>query len=114
LAAKEMLKAAKYFGEAAAVKGDAKLYRRQGEMLFQAEKYSKAVTALTTALKKGVDDTKIGNVHLTLMQAYFYQGKYQKAYAKMEEASKHKKSRSQARSWRQYIKDKAKRNGVTL
>lgn len=112
LAAKEMNKAGKYFGEAAAINGDAKLYKRQGEMYFQAEKYAQAVTALNKALDKGI--AKKGAVDLALMQAYFYQGKYKKAYAKMEDALKDKKARSQARSWKQYIKDKAKRNGVTL
>lgn len=112
LAAKEMIKAAKYFGEAAEMSGDAKLYRRQGEMLFQAEKYAQAVTALNKALEKGV--AKVGAVQLTLMQSYFYQGKYKQAYAKMQEASKLSSSKKQAANWKQYIKDKAKRNGVTL
>lgn len=112
LAAKEMLKAAKYFGEAAAFNNDANLYKRQGEMFFQAEKFGPAISALNKALENGVD--REGNVHVTLMQAYFYKGDYKKAYAKMEDAEKHKSSKKQAASWKQYIKDKAKRNGVRI
>ncbi|MFT5161612.1 MAG: tetratricopeptide (TPR) repeat protein [Alteromonadaceae bacterium] len=112
LAAKEMVKAAKYFGEAAAFENDAKLYRRQGEMLFQADKYAQSVTALKKALDIGVD--KKGPVTLTLMQAYFYQGKYKQAYATLLDAEKITSAKKQAKSWKQYIKDKAKRNGVTL
>lgn len=114
LAAKEMVKAGKYFGEAAELTGEGDMYRRQGEMLFQAEKYGQAVTALSKALDNNLPANKKGNVVLTLMQAYFYQGKYKQAYAQMQEAAKIKSSKRQAESWRQYIKDKAKRNGVTI
>jgi tetratricopeptide (TPR) repeat protein len=112
LASKEMARAAKYFGEAAKLTDKASLYRRQGEMLFQAEKYGQAVVALKKALNKDVE--KKGAVNITLMQSYFYQGKYKSAFAALKEADKYPKSKSQVRSWKQYIIDKAKRKGVTL
>jgi tetratricopeptide (TPR) repeat protein len=112
LAAKEMNKAAKYFGEAAEMSDKAYLYRRQGEMFFQAEKYGQAVVALKKALDRDVP--KKGAVNLTLMQSYFYQGKFKSAYATMNEANKYPKARSQVRSWKSYIIEKAKYNGVTL
>ncbi|MFT4926716.1 MAG: tetratricopeptide (TPR) repeat protein [Phenylobacterium sp.] len=112
LAAKEMLKAAKYFGEAAEFNNDARLYRRQGEMFFQAEKFPQAISALNKAMDNGVE--KKGAVTLTLMQAYFYKGDYKQAYAKLLEAEKIPSAKKQTRSWKQYIKDKAKRNGVLL
>lgn len=112
MAAKEMNKAAQYFGEAAKDSEKAFLYRRQGEMLFQAEKYGQAVVALQKALDKDV--AKQGGVHLTMMQAYFHQGKYKNAYASLKKADKYPKARGQVRSWRQYIIDKAGRNGVKL
>jgi tetratricopeptide (TPR) repeat protein len=112
LASKEMLKAAKYFGEAAKIEDKASLYKRQGEMLFQAEKYSQAAVVLSKALDLNVK--KKGSVNITLMQAYFYTGKYRKAYAALNEANKYPSAKSQVRSWRQYIKDKAGRHGVKL
>lgn len=112
LAAKEMSKAAKYFGEAAKLSDKPYLYRREGEMYFQAEKFPQAVTALQKALDKKVENE--GSVLLTLMQAYFYQGKYKEAYSTLMEANKHPKAQGQVRAWRQYIIDKAKRNGVTI
>ena len=112
LAAKEMNKAAKYFGEAAEMSDKAYLYRRQGEMFFQAEKYGQAVVALKKALDRDVP--KKGAVNITLMQSYFYQGKFRSAYATMKEANKYPKARSQVRSWKSYIIEKAKYNGVIL
>lgn len=112
LAAKEMIKAAKYFGEAAKVGNKPYLYRRQGEMLFSAEKYAQAIGALKTALDKDVENKS--SVTLTLMQSYFYNGDYQLAYNTLMEANKYPKARGQVRAWRQYIIDKAKRNGVNV
>jgi tetratricopeptide (TPR) repeat protein len=112
LASKEMVKAAKYFGEAADLTDKASLYKRQGEMLFQAEKYGQAVVALKKALEKGVD--RKGPVNITLMQSYFYQGKFKSAFAALKEADKYPKAKAQVRSWKQYIIDKAKHKGVTL
>ncbi|NQZ05902.1 MAG: hypothetical protein HRT35_01960 [Algicola sp.] len=112
LAAKEMNKAAKYFGEAAEMSDKAYLYRRQGEMFFQVEKYGQAVVALKKALDRDVP--KKGAVNITLMQSYFYQGKFKSAYATMKEANKYPKARSQVRSWKSYIIEKAKYNGVIL
>ena len=112
LAAKEMLKAAKYFGEAAEIEDTPSLYKRQGEMFFQAEKYAQAAVALNKALEKGVKNK--GSVNITLMQAYFYSGKYKSAYAALNEANKYPSAKSQVNSWRQYIKDKASRKGVKL
>jgi tetratricopeptide (TPR) repeat protein len=112
LASKEMVNAAKYFGEAAKIDDKPSLYKRQGEMLFQAEKYAQAAVALNKALEKGVK--KKGSVNITLMQAYFYSGKYKSAYAALNEANKYPSAKSQVRSWRQYIKDKAGRKGVKL
>ena len=55
---------------AAKIENKASLYKRQGEMLFQAEKYSQAAVVLSKALDLNVK--KKGSVNITLMQAYFY------------------------------------------
>lgn len=112
LASKEMSKAAKYFGDAAKINNKSYLYRRQGEMFFQAEKYTQAIKALKRSLELDVENKS--SVTLTLMQAYFYAGKYKDAYATLMEANKYPKARSQVRAWKQYIIDKAKFNGVTI
>ena len=112
LAAKQMNEASKYFGEVAEMTGKARYYKRQGEMLFAAEKYGQAAVALTKALEKDVE--RKGSVNMTLMQAYFYQGKFKSAYAALNEANKYPRAKSQVRAWRQYLKDKAKHKGVIL
>ncbi len=112
MAAKEMAKAAQYFGEAAKLTDKAYFYRRQGEMLFSAERYSQAIAPLKKALDKDIDNKSA--VTLTLMQSYFYKGDYQLAFDTLMEANKYPKAKSQVRAWKQYIIDKAKHHGVKI
>ena len=110
--AKNHLKAAKYYGEAAKMNSDPDLYRKQGTLLLTAEKYSDALTALQQALDEGADDR--GRIHMAMMEANFYTGKYRDAYKHVLEAKKDRSTSRSARSWEPYIKEKAKNRGITL
>lgn len=105
-------KAAFFYGKAAAINNDPEYYKRQGTLLLGAEKYKEAVVALTKALENGVDS--VGQVQIALMEANFYQGKFKQAYAHNLEAQKDKKTRSNAKAWEAFIKDKAKNRGITI
>jgi tetratricopeptide (TPR) repeat protein len=110
--AKNHLKAAKYYGEAAKMNSDPDLYRKQGTLLLTAEKYSDALAALQKALDEGADDR--GRIHMAMMEANFYTGKYRSAYKHVLAAKKDKSTSRSARSWEPYIKEKAKNRGITL
>ena len=110
--AKEYTKAAKYYGEAAAISEDPEHYRKQGTLLLGAEQYNAAVKALEQSLNTGVQ--KKGAVHMAMMEAYFYQGKFKQAYKHIKEARKDKTTARNARAWEPYIKEKAKNRGMKI
>ncbi|WP_233078264.1 tetratricopeptide repeat protein [Rheinheimera soli] len=111
-AAREMDKAAQYYGESAQLDNDADAYRRQGSSLILAEKYSAAVVALNKSLDAGVKVR--GPVYLALVEAYFYQNKFRDAYQAVQKAKADPKYARQAASWESYIKERASKNNVTL
>ncbi|MCY7295948.1 tetratricopeptide repeat protein [Alteromonas sp. a30] len=110
--AKEFVKAARYYGEAAALSSDPEHYRKQGTLLLGAEKYPEAIKALKKALDAGVQ--KKGSVHMAIMESYFYQGKFREAYKHIKEAGKDSSTSRSAKAWEPYIKEKAKNRGIKL
>ncbi len=110
--AKEFSEAAKYYGEAAQLSSDPDLYFKQGNMLYIAERPNEALKALQKALDEGSD--KKGRIHMVMMEANFYQGRYKQAYAHIQEAKKDKRTSRNARSWESFVKEKAKNNGIKL
>ncbi|MCA1928737.1 lipopolysaccharide assembly protein LapB [Rheinheimera sp.] len=111
-AAREMDKAAQYYGESAQLDNDGDAYRRQGSSLILAEKYSAAVVALNKALEAGVKAK--GPVYLALVEAYFYQNKFKDAYQAVQKVKGDPKFGRQAASWESYIKERASKNNVSL
>ncbi|WP_338291733.1 hypothetical protein [Planctobacterium marinum] len=110
--AKDYIKAADYYGQAAAISNDAEHYRKQGTLLLSAEKYKEAIVALKKSLDAGSD--KEGSIQMALMEANFYQGKFKEAYVHIKEAIKDKSVARNAKAWEPYIKEKAKNRGITI
>lgn len=110
--AKEHLKAADYYGQAARLSSDPEQYRKQGILLLSAERYKDALAALQTALDKGADNP--GRIHMAMMEANFYTGNFKQAYVHANEAKKDKSTARSARSWEPYIKEKAKNRGIKI
>lgn len=113
--AKELKKAIKFYGEAAAIENNGELYYKQGTLAFELEKHRDAIKALKLAL----GDEKLrkpDNAMFTLAQAYFYNGQYKTAIKTMRTVQK-AKTKSVAKNagvWIKYIKDTAKRRNVTI
>lgn len=110
--AKELKKAADYYGQAASISSNPDLYRKQGVLLLTAERYKDAIKALQTALDKGAD--KAGTIHMAMMEANFYLGDFKEAYVHANEAKKDNSTARSARSWEPYIKEKAKNRGIKI
>jgi len=110
--AKEFAKAAKYYGEAAAIDGDADLYRKQGVALMAKERYKEALVAFEKSLKAG--PKRKGPVHLAMGEAHFYLENWKKSHTAFVSASKIKTSARTAKGWLGFVKETAKRKGVTL
>lgn len=110
--AKEFKKAAKYFGEAAAIKGNADIYRKQANVYLVLEDFKSAAKAFENAIDAGAK--KKGQVYMGMAEAYFYMEDWKKAYAAILEAKKDKATKKSAVSWQAYIKDTAERKGVFL
>ncbi len=111
-AAREILKAAEYYGEAADISNNAEHYAKQGTLLLEAEQYDQAVAVLSKALDMGVK--KPGRLHMSLTEAYFYQRQYRNAYAQVQKAKEFSRVKKTAESWESYIREKAKNNGVVI
>ncbi|MGO2012556.1 MAG: hypothetical protein ACTJH9_15210 [Pseudoalteromonas sp.] len=109
---KDVLKAAKYYEEAAKFDDDAELYRKAGSLLLGSQKYNEAVLRLNKALELGSD--KKGTIYSDLAEAFYYQEKYKQAYAAITKAMDDPRTRKFAKSWSVFIKDKAARNGVKI
>jgi tetratricopeptide (TPR) repeat protein len=110
--AKEHAKAADYYGQAAAISSDPEHYRKQGILLLSSEKYKDALKALQTALDEGADNK--GRIHMAMMEANFYSGDFKNAYTHVKEAEKDPSTARSARSWKPYIKEKAKNRGINI
>ena len=110
--AKDHLKAADYYGQAAKLSSDPEHYRKQGILLLSFEKYKDALKALQLALDEGADSK--GRIHMAMMEANFYSGNYKTAYNHVKEAEKDPSTSRSARSWKPYIKEKAKNKGIKI
>lgn len=110
--AKEFKKAAKYYGEAASMKNDADLYRKQGIALMAAENYRDAVKALDKSLK--AEPKRKGPVLLAIGEAHFYLENWKKSHTAFVDAGKIKSSARTAKGWLGFVKETAKRKGVAL
>lgn len=104
--------AAQYYQEAAEMSSDPEYYRKQGVLLLVAEDYKGAITALSKALDRGVEEP--GKVHFSLMEANFYAGNFKQAFEHIKEAKKDKSLRRNANAWEPYIKQKAKNRGINI
>ncbi|MFT5676000.1 MAG: hypothetical protein ACI808_001936 [Paraglaciecola sp.] len=110
--AKDHLKAADYYGQAAKLSSDPEHYRKQGILLLSFERYKDALKALQLALDEGADNK--GRIHMAMMEANFYSGNYRTAYNHVKEAEKDPSTSRSARSWKPYIKEKAKNKGIKI
>ncbi len=110
--AKEHDKAARYYGEAAAIDNNPEHYRRQGTLLLTSEKYPEALAALQKALDAGSEKT--GSIHMAMMEANFYQGKFKEAHRLVELAKQDSSVRRNAEAWEPYIKEKARNRGINI
>ena len=110
--AKEFKKAAKYFGLAAALYNDADLYRKQGVALMASEDFKGAVKAFEKSLD--AKPKRKGPVLLAMGEAQFYLENWKKAYVAFSDAKKIKSSARTANGWLGYVKETARRKGVTL
>ena len=111
-AAKDIDKAAKYYGELAQMTNQAKHYSKQGTLLAQDEQFKKAVVALEKAIELGAKNK--GRLYMGIAESHFYLGQYKQAYAAVNEAMKDPKTRKSARGWRDFIKDTANRKGKAI
>jgi len=110
--AKDLKKAAFYYGKAAALSKDPEHYRKQGTLLLSAEEYKGALIALQKAIDTG--SKKAGRIQMAMMEANFYQGKFKQAFVHVQAAKKVKSTARSAKSWEPYIKEKAKNRGIRL
>lgn len=110
--AKHISEAAKYYAEAAKFDDDAELYRKSGSLLLQDQQFNAAVEKLNKALELGTD--KEGTTYSDLAEAYYYQDKFKQAYSAIKKAQEDPRTRKFARSWANFIKEKAQRRGVSL
>ncbi|QTH71930.1 tetratricopeptide repeat protein [Pseudoalteromonas xiamenensis] len=111
-AAKHIKEAAKYYEEAAKFDNDSELYRRAGALLVELQSYPAAIERLNKALELG--STKKGSIYSSLAEAYLYQDKYKQAYEAILKAQDDPSTVKFAKSWAGFIKDKARRKGVSL
>ncbi len=110
--AKELDKAAYFYEEAAKLEVNPDIYRKIGNLRLQNEQYKLAAEAFEKALELGVD--RQGRVYMSLAEAYLYLEDYRGAYRSVEKAKGFSSTERTAKSWSVYIKDKAKRKGVSL
>lgn len=111
-AAREFAKAAQYYGELAAMTNDADAFRRQGMAFMAIQRYNDAIKAFEQSL--AIDSRNAGRIHMSVMEAHFYQGRLRDAYAALQQARRDPATARQTTSWESYIREKARVRGVTL
>ena len=111
-AAREYAKAAEFYGRAGQLDNDAEAFRRQGEAYLAIQRYRNAITAFNRAIELNVDNP--ARVHMSLTSAHFYLEQYPQALAAVQQARRDSSLARQARSWEDYIREKAKQKGVNL
>ncbi|NMH64412.1 tetratricopeptide repeat protein [Shewanella salipaludis] len=110
--AKELKEAAEYYGKAAAINNDGKLYLKQGRLLALDQKYSAAIPVLEKALDAGLEHP--GEAHFELALAHLSLKQYKSAYHRAQKAADDSKTARSAKSYISYIKEKARIHNVTL
>ncbi|WP_394204035.1 tetratricopeptide repeat protein [Shewanella waksmanii] len=110
--AKELSKGAEYYGKAAEINNDGKLYLRQARLLTLQEKHKQAIPVLKKALEAG--DVNKGQVQFELALAYLGIKQYKAAYERCKLAAKDKKTAKTAKSYLAYIEEKARIYNVAL
>ncbi|MCM2679827.1 tetratricopeptide repeat protein [Echinimonas agarilytica] len=110
--AKEFDKAAKYYGEAARLKNDGELYRKQASMYLMLEQYNSAIKAAKNALKVGLK--KKGSANMMIAEAHLYQKNLKDAHKYAVRAAKDPTTRKMAEGWSGYIATKAQQKGIAL
>ncbi|GHG69839.1 hypothetical protein GCM10010919_20060 [Alishewanella longhuensis] len=111
-AAREFAKAAAYYGELAEMTNEADAYRRQGMAFMAIQRYNDAIRAFEASLTR--DSRDAGRVHMSMMEAYFYQGKLREANASLQAAKRDPATERQTRSWESYIREKARVKNISL
>jgi tetratricopeptide (TPR) repeat protein len=111
-ASREYAKAAEFYGKLGQKENDPDAFRRQGEAYLSIQRYRDAVTAFNRALELNIENP--GRVHMSLVSAHFYQEQYPQALAAVTQARRDSSLSRQARSWENYIREKAKQKGVNL
>ncbi|MCG9696258.1 tetratricopeptide repeat protein [Shewanella sp. Isolate11] len=110
--AKELKEAAYYYGKAAAVNNDGKLYLKQARLLTLQEKYKDSIPVLRQALAAG--GVSEGEVEFELALAYLGNKQLKAAYNACLKAAKDDKTARTANSYLAYIKEKARIYNVSL
>ncbi|QSX38502.1 tetratricopeptide repeat protein [Shewanella sedimentimangrovi] len=110
--AKELKEAAGYYGKAAAVNNDGKLYLKQGRLLALDQKYSEAIPVLQKSVEAGLDNP--GEAHFELALAHLSLKQYKSAYKEAKLAANDKKTERSAKSYIAYIEEKARIHKITL
>lgn len=110
--AKELKEAADYYGKAAAINNDGKLYLKQARLLTLQEKHKEAIPVLKKALAAG--GVSEGEVEFELTLAYLGTKQIKAAYNACLKAAKDEKTKRSATSYLAYIKEKARIYNVAL
>ncbi|MCL1089471.1 tetratricopeptide repeat protein [Shewanella profunda] len=110
--AKEFKEAAEFYGKAAAISNDGKLYLKQGRLLSLDGNYAAAIPVLEKAISLGIDHPGEANFELAL--AHLSLKQYKSAYNRAQLAAKDKKTEKSANSYISYIKEKARMHNVAL
>ena len=104
LQAQERKKSAEALSKAAKLSGDGNLYYRAGQIHFELEDYSQAISQLQSAVSKG-KLTHHSYAQLLLGIAFFHQKDYSRSQAALEFSLRNKSTQDQAEWWIQRIKD---------
>jgi tetratricopeptide (TPR) repeat protein len=110
--AKELKEAAEYYGKAAVINNDGKLFLKQARLLTLLEKHKEAIPVLKKALV--AKDVSEGEVEFELALAYLGTKQYKAAYNACLKAAKDDKTKRTATSYLAYIKEKARIYNVAL
>jgi tetratricopeptide (TPR) repeat protein len=110
--AKNVKEAASYYGKAAAINSNGKLYLKQGRLLALDQKYSEAISVFNKALSAGIDHP--GEAHFELALAQLSLKQYKSAYKSAQLAANDKKTARSANSYISYIKEKARIHDISL
>lgn len=108
----EVDKAAKIYGEVAALTNEAKYYSKQGSLLIEAEKFKEGISALTKAIDLGAKNT--GQLYMSIGVAHYYLEQFKSANKAIKESMKDPKTRKFAKNWERTIKDAAQRKGKSI